>query len=340
MLITGDLHLSSRARDDYRFELFPWLLKQCDKLNASTIILLGDLTDEKDKHSSYLVNRIMREICSLTDKEINLFLLKGNHDYVDQDNPFFRFVSSVPRVRFINKPEFHDLEYEELGWFLPHTSCPEEDWKDLDFENVEYVFLHQTISGAIASNGKQLEGTSEDIFKGVKSKIYSGDIHVPQKIGKIEYVGSPYQIRFGDNFEPRVIHIDEYGETHDIHFPTIKKHTVSIKDPEKLWDMKQLVEGDQVKVRMLLPRSSFVEWRSLKRRVEEICSEMGLDLYTVELEEMVRNKLKAKGEPKKSDRDMVISDPVDILKAYCEREEVGSDVLKAGLRLLGGGPGG
>ena len=76
-LLSADLHLSDRARDSHRFGLFPWLKKQQQKNKVDATFLLGDLTQEKDRHSSALVNRIVEELLTLTPP---VYVLRGNHD--------------------------------------------------------------------------------------------------------------------------------------------------------------------------------------------------------------------------------------------------------------------
>jgi len=42
ILITSDLHLTDRDRDEYRWGLFPWIAEQIDKHEVSTLLFLGD----------------------------------------------------------------------------------------------------------------------------------------------------------------------------------------------------------------------------------------------------------------------------------------------------------
>ena len=58
ILVIGDLHLTDQPKDAYRFGIFKWIKKQIEKHQPEYTVILGDLTDKKDKHSAGLVNRI------------------------------------------------------------------------------------------------------------------------------------------------------------------------------------------------------------------------------------------------------------------------------------------
>ena len=48
VLITADLHLTSRPNDSYRFDFLNWLPKKIKEHKIQTLLILGDLTDQKD----------------------------------------------------------------------------------------------------------------------------------------------------------------------------------------------------------------------------------------------------------------------------------------------------
>jgi len=335
-LITTDTHFTEAPQDAYRFDLFPFLIEQTLKLKAKYIFILGDLTDKKDNHPASLVNRLTEELQGLVEETgAEVFILRGNHDCIDPDEPFFGFANSFEGITFITQPWETKLGGKKI-LFLPHSRQPEKDWADVKF-NGDFVFLHQTINGAVASNGQKMEGdVGKRIFTDIKGTMYSGDIHVPQKLGGLVYIGSPYRIRFGDNFEPRVVYLEARGTTKDLHLDTIRKHVVRISNPDRLKAHKELERGDQVKIRVQLPRSEFHEWGSYKRRAREVAEGMGLFVHGVELEEKPTRPNLKKDEETGADRDanLLGRGPRAILDEYCEREKVGNRTKGAGVALL------
>ena len=126
--------------------------------------------------------------------------------------------------------------------------------------------MHQTVHGVLLDNGTSSDfGLPLSFFQGIKAKIISGDIHVQQKLGCVEYVGSPYRIDFGDRYTPRCLLLDSKGQ-HDLRFPCLDKHLVEITgDGEiKLPKGTTIAPGDQVKIRVTLNRTELPIWPRIR----------------------------------------------------------------------------
>ena len=299
MILTADLHFTDNTRDEYRWGLFPWLREQVTDLNAKQVALLGDITDQKDRHSATLVNRLVNEVRQLAEL-CDVLILCGNHDGVDLRNPFLAFLESFKsNITFIYKITSYWLRLGDTAvhcLFLPCTRDWRTDWVGIDFNKYDYVFTHATYDGAKSETGIELEGVAPSLFKDYKGKVYSGDIHVPQKIGRnIEYVGSPYRCRFGDNYTPRVVFLDRHRHPHDLSYPCISKHTVTIvtmSDLDDEADRLKIKAKDQVKVKVKLPRSRFPEWDKMKDEIKHYAEQHGWELFGPELHQLEDRSIK------------------------------------------------
>ena len=167
--------------------------------------------------------------------------------------------------------------------FLPNSKSPDKDLNLLKFEEFDVIFMHQTFAGAISESGYKLDGMSTERFEGLDAKIFSGDIHVPQQLGPITYIGAPYHINFGSQFEPRIFLADKNFNIVDDQYPTIKKHILEIKDPEEIVDVIELRAGDYVKIKLLLRRAEFVDWPKHRDTVKEVCNDAGLIVKGIDL---------------------------------------------------------
>src|SRR5260221_13512060 len=98
-IATANLHLDDKPQHSYRWGVFDWLAKQ----KAGGFLILGDLTDEKDKHSATLVNRMVAGIEKLRDQG-DVYILMGNHDYIDPKYPFFDFLNHMEGVTYLREP--------------------------------------------------------------------------------------------------------------------------------------------------------------------------------------------------------------------------------------------
>lgn len=325
-LLIGDLHLTDRPRDAYRFDIFKWIKRQQEIYKPDATVLMGDTADKKDRHPASLVNRIVEEITSLHKP---VYILKGNHDYTDPNNPFFRFLNHVEGVYFITEPE-------KLGngLFIPHFH--EEDafkgacakaWGAIDF-----VFLHNTFEGAIAETGASLSGFSMAPVTALKPRlgVFAGDVHRPHKSGPITYVGAPYSVRFGDNFTPRCMLAHDDGRTTNLYFDCPRKWGLTIQSADELLKNKELLEGDQIKVTVELPREEIVHWKAHKQSILEACKKLGLEVFGIDL--------KSKPQTLRSKKSISAStqQPLDVLMSFCKAEKLSADIATMGMELLKG----
>lgn len=274
-ILTGDVHLTDRDQDEYRWGLLDFLCTQ----SADELIICGDLTDAKDRHSSKLVNRFMNSLAKLTD-HFYVYIVMGNHDAINLNSPFFEFINSTPHANFIKFAETDDLSIGRC-LFIPSGY----HWQtDFALQKEDFIFTHVTFNGAKAENGSLLPGVDSKLLKDYRGMCYSGDIHVPQKISdNIEYIGAPYHIRFGDAFEPRLIKLHKNGEAQNLHYPCPRKYVVNITTPDELEEETYIKSGDMVKVRCFLKRADLSDWKKYKEEIKEICDSKKWVLFGPEL---------------------------------------------------------
>lgn len=333
-IITTDLHFTSNPADEYRWGLFPWLREQAREYKAKSIGILGDITDAKDYHPAVLVNRLVKEITSLTEVVEQVYILAGNHDYLKDGHPFFSFLSAIPGVKFINTI-YSDLEDGLQVLWLPHSKQPARDWEDFkDLSWYSHIFMHQTMRGSLSSNGQEMGGEGVELLKWFKPgpdlpTIWSGDIHVPQKIGLVEYVGSPYPVHFGDSFEGRCILVRKDGTRKDLFFDTIRRPSFVVSDINQLFEISeggQVGKGDQVKFKVVLPQAEQHEWPRWKTLIEGFCREHKVELHGLKLE--VTKPRRRLTEIKKA------TDPEDIVLRFVEDEGLTAESFEAAMEIM------
>jgi DNA repair exonuclease SbcCD nuclease subunit len=259
---------------------------------AKTLLICGDLTDKKDRHPSELVNRTVRVIRDLQRDcpGVEIVILTGNHDWLKGGEEYFRFLNSLEGVRFITEPREDEKDVKgPSALFLPFTKNPLKDWAGIDFQHFDYVFMHQTVKGSITSNGQAIERGDELPNLRDAGKVYSGDIHVPQVMstpwGKIEYIGSPYHVHFGDDFQPRAILLEKGGRAVDLHFKSIRRVSAKVKGVDDLC-MSAIFwgPGDQVKVTVKLTEAEKHEWSRIRRECGEVLKRAKVEVHGLSLE--------------------------------------------------------
>lgn len=321
-IFTADIHLNDKPADSHRWGLFSWLAEQ----KADELIIGGDLTDMKDRHGARLVNRLYREIMALEPK-FKIIINRGNHDYYDVDHPFFEFLGDSSDIVFVTKPTKIALSIGS-ALFVPAGA----GW-DFDIPDVDYLFAHATFSGAKAENGRTLTGVDPRVVVAdFDGKVWSGDIHTPQTLagGKIEYVGAPYHTRFGDDFDPRVVLIENSGRTKDLHFPAPRKRVLEITEPGQLLD-EDADPGDHVKVRCLLRRTEYDKWKDYCRRIREIARSQKWLLFGAEPVALSAAPSGRRDEPSPTDGR---ADPGQLVADYAKKHKATKAFADAGMSLL------
>lgn len=327
LLITADLHLSDNPRDSYRHSFMAKLPKLAKSQKASHVIIAGDLTEAKDRHSAVLVNQVVDHLQQIA-KVCPVILLRGNHDGLTSDHSFFEFVDQINDMRWISLPTpllIKDGEKEYRYQFLPHTTNHERDWKNVDFKRATWVFAHNTFHGADVGHGRRMDGIPLDAIPKT-CRVISGDVHVPQKLGHVTYVGSPFLVDFGDTFEPRVLVIDGKN-VKSIPIEGSQKKLVEVKWISDIERQDTLNKDDILKVRVHIAQGDFPRWPDMVRQVREWGAKHGYIIHAVQ--PIIAAESKAKKRVSKDPQ----SDK-DVLRAYAQRREVDEQTLAVGLHLL------
>jgi DNA repair exonuclease SbcCD nuclease subunit len=327
LLITSDLHLTSNLRDEYRWGLFPWLIDQIAKRKVSHLLILGDLTDAKDRHQSALVNRLCYCIGMLAKHVEGVHFLKGNHDFVDQNNPFFGFLRGYPKVSYISIPMTMTIGSEKVC-FLPAVRDYTVDWPKSGFKDIDIIFAHATFKGAELENGTKIEsGVPLSYLNGFKGKVISGDIHVPQTLGKVTYCGAPYHTTFGSVFDPRVIVLKD-DKLVSVLTPFLRRPTLKITAPSDLVDLAAR-KGDQVKIRVQLKRQDYATWPALRTEIKAIAEQRNWNLCALELLPF--------SNPQRPDTqrfDTTRAAPQRIVTEFAQKKKLSKEVLGIGVSLV------
>lgn len=320
-IVTADIHASPNPRDAYRWkfieETLPALVAEH---GAERVLVLGDLTEAKAGHSAELVNRLVDALAALA-AHASVYLLMGNHDYLSEDVPFYRFTRHLPRVRWINDPTALTLRGLGKCLFLPHTRDLT-SWVDHMHDEYDWFFCHQTFGGADLG-GRRAAGDGPPFSK--NSKVVSGDVHSPQRVGPVTYVGAPYSVDFGDAFEPRVLLL-EGAEMRSVPVPGPQKRLVEVPSITDLTGAeKNLRPGDVVKVRATMETGEYSRAEA-RKNIREWAASVGVELYAVEIIAPRAAPTKMHDRHRASDEELV--------RGYAKKMGKGKSTVSAGLKIM------
>jgi hypothetical protein len=331
-LLITDLHLTANPRDDYRWKLFDWLQTTIISNSVKCLFILGDLTDQKDYHSGRLVNRVVGAFTHLyrCGCLVYIYIIPGNHDGDDPYMRFFKFLGKFPFIRFIETPWEEEIAGRTVR-MLPHTRNAEADWSAVDMSSADLILTHVTVHKAVSESGVELEGVPVSLFRTARrAKIYSGDVHVPQIVGPVEYVGAPYPIKFGDKFTPRVVLLENMRKPKDLFPPSLSRVMLDlVPDDNKTYGLEKLARGDQVKVRLHLSRSQYVDWNRYKKNIMEGCAKFELELCGLELVKRDKVKIRLRGKAKTIGRTVE-----QVFADYCIQHKLDERMVEVGTQLM------
>lgn len=337
-LCLADIHMTNVSRDRYRWGLFPWVEEQVKKHDVDQVIIAGDLTDAKDRHPATLVERLVSGVARVA-ALCPVIILKGNHDYIDPEHPFFGFLSKIHNVSFICEPTQLNLRVArgvEKCVFLPSDNNWREAWDIEQVTKADYIFTHCTYAGCRLDNGTRApDGIPTDVFGDFEGQVLSGDIHVPQRLGQPygpEYIGSPYHIDFGDRFVPRALLIEKSGKFKDLRFPCPEKIVWDIEGDGPLENTPAVDVGDQVKIRVYLKRASFPSFPKMRGTLTAWAEEQKVELFGPTLHSL---------EEKDSATVIQLSghrrvNPSDAVRQFAIRKKAGDRLRDIGLEIIKG----
>lgn len=277
-LISSDWQLAYNDRDRYRTD---WVVnelpKLIDKYKVDQLIFLGDLCEVKDNHPAPLVNEIVNCFYDLS-KKCEIIILQGNHDILHAAHPFFEFISCFDNISWISVPTVRDN-----CLFLPHTRDYKKAWANVDFEGHDFIFAHNIFEG-VKANGQSLSGIPRSVFPD-GCFVISGDVHEPQSLEPVLYVGSPVLCDFGDSYLPRVLLLDGLN-VKSIKVQGVQKRLIQCA-VNKIAGKRELAfdhdanEQDIVKVKVELMMEDVAEWATIRQEVEAWCHKNSFVLNSI-----------------------------------------------------------
>jgi hypothetical protein len=320
ILCTADWHLDDNPENEYRWRVIDHVCAAIGQYHAKRVYVLGDAWDRKDRHSARLVNRSvdsLKRIVGLAP----IVVLRGNHDKTMHDPAFWEFLNEIDGIVYLSQAEVL-IEGEIM---LPYTPDPMRDWakRGIKLSAFKAAFMHVTYPGAIAENGQPLAGTKLPLHR-PSLKIYSGDVHTPQRFGNFTHVGAPHPVKFGDTYRCRMLLLnDDYDVAHEIELATTQqKLMLTISDVEQL-EAVNTRTGDQVKIRYNLPPGAIDHWGRIEDWIAQWARSRGIVIAATEVTiNSIPNTLETEQTPEAVLRDFAIA------------EGLSNDTLATGLELL------
>jgi Calcineurin-like phosphoesterase len=224
----SDLHLRryndpKRAQDLVDF--FDFLFFTVNQYRVKCIVFGGDWYNSKAYLHASLCNLSYNALTTLSGS-CRMIFVGGNHDmlYPDQAEttlrPFTAFgqVIETPMCVKVDNITFNCIPFFNYKNTLKEVH-PEAD----------VLVTHAELDGMRANASYLLKGTTkaDDLLTGKESIVLTGHAHWPQKLGRVQCIGSPYEIDFSDaGSDPRGLWIFDDTELFKFVPTTLPRHFI------------------------------------------------------------------------------------------------------------------
>ncbi len=227
-LIFSDLHVHNHKGSVDRLgdciSVLHWIFDIAEEKQCEYLFFLGDMFHERSKIDvrNYLETfQTIRTRLQANSHIKEMEILLGNHDmyYKERwDVSSIRPLSAIDRVNVIDTPTRLEIANLKIDW-MPYTDNP---IRDLTEHRKEYgpgdlLMGHMSVDGAmlnmcygtqadiIVEHDNEMVKVSPEIFKDWKM-TFLGHYHGAQNLNdRVEYIGSPLQLSFGEAFQKKHI---------------------------------------------------------------------------------------------------------------------------------------
>ena len=234
------VHLNSPVWHDISLDWAKWLVNELTEKDITQIIFCGDFFHSR---SEITVNTLHHASTMLSIfKDFNIIMITGNHDSFYKNDSRVNSISILdgrPNITILDKPTLKQIHGKEV-FFAPWGTGLN------DLQSCDIMFGHFEIESFKMNTFKVCdEGfKSADLFK-YAPFVVSGHFHLREERvyekGTILYVGSPFELDFGDTGSTKGYYIMDFNNLkHEFYSNTISPQhiKVSLSDLIKLKDFK------------------------------------------------------------------------------------------------------
>lgn len=211
--IIGDLHIGVKSSNEvmmrHQAKFFNFFLNELKNRGVGNIIQLGDIWDNR-RQVNFRALQFAQETFfePINDAGIELHTLIGNHDI------FYRETLDINSSGLLLRPYKHihvydeptTLNFEKVSFDIIPWMC--NDNKNICMEYMknsksDYCCGHFEINNFEVMKGIPYENGIEEEKFGKYKQVFSGHFHIRSHRGNITYVGTPYELTWGDYNTPK-----------------------------------------------------------------------------------------------------------------------------------------
>lgn len=197
LILTSDLHCDEGIFLNILLEYLDFMDDYAKEHGIKKIFILGDLLNKANNVKSGMFIELFKRFKELKENGYKIYLLLGNHDIfsiLGNRSLLETFEEYCTVISTTTQIEIDGIKIN----LVPYTK----EQCDVPTYDADYLFTHLDIATFDLGNGKISNNTEMFSFKpelfAEYKKVFTGHYHRRQKKENIEYIGSPYQLSFGE----------------------------------------------------------------------------------------------------------------------------------------------
>lgn len=225
MYLIGDLHYGVHVNSLEWFEyqkqyiydvLIPEFKKHKDNGTKISVWQMGDVFENKMSLNVNILNKVINmfeDLLKYVD-EFNTFI--GNHDtyYIDRSdvNSPAILAKCFDNFNVYYKPIELLINNKFKFLILPWMKSTKKLYEEIEATDAKYLLTHIDINDFKYPSGVSIKDNVDPKVLNKFIAVYSGHIHINQKKGNTQYVGTPYALEYSDLGNQKGHHILSFNE--------------------------------------------------------------------------------------------------------------------------------
>lgn len=333
ILLASDFHYGTKSNQSKYLnivdEVIDNIIKVCKRRKIDYFFFLGDYWNNRNTINVKTLNRGINKLLHLSNEIKNIYIIEGNHDYYYRTTKqysstkiFGNLNSNIQVINKIKEIELEGIKILLVPWLMSNDFEEFRQKKnyDLVLGHFEIKGFELNMYGFINQSGLEVQD-----FRSFK-RVYSGHFHKRQKISNIRYIGSPYQVDFGEEGDTKGFTIIELPNLNE----KFVKNNFSPKYKKVYYTKRENYTEKHIKNNIIRPiidqdisEDEIIKWESELRLLNP--NEIFPLLF------QIPNKF---DEVLKYNLENLPTNPLDLMLIYLETIQTPDDIKRGTLRKI------
>jgi DNA repair exonuclease SbcCD nuclease subunit len=312
--------------------------------DGDKIFILGDLFDNRNHLSLKVISFALDLFNDLEKMNLPVLIIGGNHDYYnnnDSEHTSLRILEKYKSVEIYTEPHLYEFSGKNI-LLMPWNGVLKEEQEIFRKYSgkAHYMFSHSELQGAKTNLKVSLRhGVNIADFVAFP-KVFSGHIHLYQRIKNFTYLGSPYHIDRNDKGNSKGLTIIDFNNNSEEFIPntispefkTIEINKDSdIEKIDRILKISNVLDEKDDFIDIIINNSVIINNKEVRKKLENLAKRKNLIASIKQIDDItVRDTI----EDVDLDNIGIDVSVEDLLREYVIKQNFGTDNKDSILSLL------